>query len=254
MGSRGESCADCILNKRNEHGMVNGRANKCQPSTGLLFAICEVGFKTNKNVDGIDWRPVSTLKNEDDDFIYDGPVIINVETTKSTHGSGNKENILFDITNGKVGLATVSSGGPKYIPDDVEMFFPYWQTLLATSSIQEAPKGDANFPEHPQLPYIITARTEMYLAPTEKSVAYAKSCPVFRTEGNALTDPDALTQLVESINAYVTTYEGYVKDNNITDKSYEVAKDETVPALAGGKIESSLDDGEDFNPSVFKAG
>jgi hypothetical protein len=243
-GSRGESCTECIYKGHNVEGTVTGRVNKCQPTVGLLFAITHVAKANSKLAEGIEWFPITALHDEDMNPVYSSPVIVNIESTKSVNGSSGYNSVWVQDV-GSVEAATASTGGRKYIPDDVSFFYNYWTQLRSQGFIRPARKG-TKLPEHPRLPLSIPVQTEIYLATLQSPCAYATACPVFRTSGYVEQNPQLFSDYLQSMNTYITTYEDYLTKNNLTDNSYAEV-DTSV------KLKSvNSDETPKFNPSVYR--
>lgn len=241
MGSRGQTCADCIAQGNNVKGVnAEGKPNMCGLRTGLLFAVTEVGKSSKKSSTGIEWVKITELKDEDETQMFDKPVILNIETSPAVSGSGGK-NEVFVFGTGAVGLATASNGGARFIPDDVQLFFPYWKSLTSNNLVRAAVQG-GSFPEHPQLPVYVLAQTEMYLPKIAANCTYAITCPAFRTSGH-LSSPDVYQDWLTVLNTYINQYEEYVAEHNLTDKSYSLAEPlpfpNSSPLLTNGNSNSN---------------
>jgi len=255
MGSRGQSCAECILNRNNIEGTKQGRENNCKVTAGILFGVTHVAKKNNKKAEGIEWVRITEVLDDDQNPYYTRPVIINIESTPSVNGSGGDSRIYVEGL-GAVGLATAGNGGDRFIPDDVKLFYPYWQELMSQNLIKPAARN-SNFPEHPRLPLNILAQTEMFLAKPAASCSYASSCPAFRTS-DTLANPEVFKDWLEVMQTYIDVYEDYKTSNNITDNSYTLASNNntltatSTPVLNGHSNGESTFDATQANVYVYK--
>lgn len=247
-GSRGESCAECIFKGHNVEGTVEGKVNKCQPTVGLLFAITHVAKANSKLESGIEWFPITVLHDEDMKPIYTSPVIVNIESTKSVNGS-NGYNSIWVKDVGSVDIATASTGGRKYVPDDVKLLYNYWAELRSQGFIRPARKG-TKLPEHPRLPLSIPVQTELFLANFQSNCSYANSCPVYRTSGYVEQNPQLFVDYLQCLNTYINTYEDYIAKNNLTDSSYSMV--DNVAKLNSNNGFTESNGTPKFNPNVFR--
>ena len=243
MGSRGESCADCIFAGRNKDG-----TKECDLDVSILFAVTEIG-KRSSNAEGIEWLPVTELKDDDGNKVYDKPVIIYIQSSKTAHGSGNKNTVWDNVAKTSYGISTNANGGPKHIPSDVQLFYPYWNTIN-----QEGLVTSTNI--HPKLPYTVKAYTEMYLATPEKGVAYLNSLPVFRTVSSVNADPTLRSKLLESIKLYIEGYETYKTEHNVDDTTTPMIRPQPqlakpmVNITAQTELNSVSPDDEESQPLI----
>lgn len=219
-GSRGESCADCVLNGHNIEGKTSsGADNRCSPRTNFLFGVTHYCISSGKTESGLKWIKVEDAVDEDGEKLYTEPVIIYVENAPSLHGTGGKTEV-YSLA-GKLYPLTQGNGGPSYIPNNSEFFFPYWNQLANSDSILYSEEfEDENFPIHPTLPYIVTASTEMYLTALNANISYANAAPVFTTVDDAAVNEEVLADLFRVRQAYINTYEQYIAKKQAEDKDF----------------------------------
>lgn len=235
-GSRGQSCHECVLNgnnikfKKDADGNIitDFKTNKpivedrCGPSNTILFAVTHVAKKV-KN--GVEWLKVTEIKNEDVELYTTTPLILNIDSSGSAHGVSGNNSIAYKTSENSptefATIATASNKGFEFVPDDVKLFIPYWRDLVSQGLVSPAPKN-TNFPEHPRLPFIVQAQTELYMASATGPVGYINSLPAYRTSG-LLDDPQIFQEWLEVLNLYVTSYEAHLQTADRNDDTYKLA-------------------------------
>lgn len=239
-GSRGQSCHECVLNgnnfsyKKNPDGSLYidpsrntpSVESQCKPVCGLLFAVTHVAKQNIKKPEGIEWLHITEIKDEDLEPYTDRPLILNIDLTQGIMNYANKGDSTLTLRpdNGPkkvIQIATASNGGERYVPDDVKLFYHYWLELTSQGLISPAPKG-GSYPEHPRLPFIVQAQTELFLASPTAGLPYAKSLPSFRTSA-LLSDRQVFEDWLSVLNLYVNTYDDYVSQKELVkDPSFEL--------------------------------
>lgn len=234
MGSRGQSCADCVANK--QHILEEDQTTSiCGIQTQLLFYVTEIGVlqrKLSKNEVNLVWKKAGDFKDETGEQVLGDGFIVNMPISKSVL---RKKVVVTKTAEGSIdipegGLPLTNFIRQKFIKTDKVVF------------AEELPISP-----------LWAEKVDLILG--ERTADFAdsiKSIPLFFTSPVTMQELDK--ELQEVINLYQSTVENYCTANNLPLPSERtaVAMKNITPASTNSEGVAPALSNVEFDLDVFK--